>query len=300
MSGYFNGDILTQFMPLYTEVAARLKDGDLPGWNPALLSGMPLAGDPISGWGYLPAMGFFALFGPLGAYQVHVYFHLALAGVATFFLGRRLGMGVMGALVAAIAYELGPHAYFTKCCTARMQLGPWIPLGLLAVELGVRSRSWTGRLLSWGAAGAIISQIIAGYFGKGAYYGILTIAAYAAYRTLLRPAGATSVAATHRCRADALRRNSRSWDSPSPPSPYCPVWTSWSERTWRAEATRRSLPTSPPRRAGRSDAPLRTSSTLPTSSTTSAPRPSRLPSRGWCSPVGAMPPHSSPSSPSVS
>src|SRR5215204_1527130 len=68
-----------------------------------------------------------------------------------------------------------------------MQREPWIPLGLLTVELGVRSRTWTGRVLYWGVTGAVISQVIAGYFGKGAHYGILTIGAFAAYRTLIDP-----------------------------------------------------------------------------------------------------------------
>ena len=185
--GFFNGDILTQFIPLYNAVTDRLLAGDLPGWNPALFSGMPLAGDPISGWGYLPAIVFSLLFGVLGAYQAHIYFHLALAGVATYLLGRRLGLSLLGALAASLAFELGPHVYFAKCCTARMQLGQWIPLGLLTVEMGARSRSWTGRILWWGATGLVISQVIAGYFGKGAYYGTLTIGAFAAYRTLIDP-----------------------------------------------------------------------------------------------------------------
>ncbi len=184
---FFNGDILTQFMPLYTIVAERLRAGDLPGWNPGYFSGMPLAGDPISGWGYLPVMGFFLFFGPLGAYQLSVLFHLTLAGVATYLLARKLGIGPLGGLVAAIAYEAGPLWYFAKIATARMQLAPWIPLGLLTVEMAVRSRRWSSRLLWWGLSGVVIWQMIAGYFGKGMYYGILTIGAYVLYRTLIDP-----------------------------------------------------------------------------------------------------------------
>jgi hypothetical protein len=189
--GYFNGDILTQFMPLYTMVAERVRAGDLPGWNPAYFAGMPLAGDPISGWGYLPAMGFFMFLSPLAAYQAHVMFHFILSGAATYLFGRKIGLGPLGALTAAAAYEAGPQWYFSKCCTARMQLSPWIPLGLLTVEMAARSRSWTARVIWWGLAGAVISQMIAGYFGKGMYYGILTIGCYLVYRTVIDPPSPT-------------------------------------------------------------------------------------------------------------
>ena len=181
------GDILTQFMPLYTAVAERLRAGDIPGWNPALFSGMPLAGDPISGWTYLPANVFFLLFEPVRAYQVHVVFHLVLAAVATYALGRVIGMSRLGAVAAGLAFALGPLFRFTECCNARMQLSPWIPLGILGAELTVRARTWPARLGWAGGTGFVMSQMLAGYFGKGAYYGILVIGAYVGYRALLDP-----------------------------------------------------------------------------------------------------------------
>ncbi len=67
--GFFAGDIVTQFLPNYIELAERLRGGDIPGWNASLFSGMPFVGDPISGWGYLPVIGSFLVFGPLTAYK---------------------------------------------------------------------------------------------------------------------------------------------------------------------------------------------------------------------------------------
>lgn len=184
---YFRGDILTQFMPYYTAVADRIKDGDLPGWNPNLFSGMPLAGDPISGWTYLPVMTPFIFFNTLTAYKLSILFHLSSATLFTYLFGRTLKMGPIGAATAAIAYLLSPFYHYSQCCTARMQLGPWIPLGLLTIELSLRTRVWWQRVACWLATGAIIWQIIAGYFGKGMYYGVLVLGAYLAYRTLIDP-----------------------------------------------------------------------------------------------------------------
>src|SRR6185295_327699 len=54
-------DLFTFFLPWYTYLGERLQAFDVPGWNPHLLSGTPFAGDPESGWMYLPAMLAFAL-----------------------------------------------------------------------------------------------------------------------------------------------------------------------------------------------------------------------------------------------
>lgn len=184
---YFRGDILTQFMPYYTAIADRVKSGDLPGWNPTLFSGMPLAGDPISGWTYLPVMIPFLLLNTLTAYKASVLFHLSAATLATYLFGRTLRLGPIGAATAAAAYLLSPFYHYSQCCTARMQLGPWIPLGLLTIELSLRTKVWWQRLACWFATGFVIWQIIAGYFGKGMYYGVLLLGAYLAYRTLIDP-----------------------------------------------------------------------------------------------------------------
>ena len=186
---YFRGDILTQFLPFYRTVGERVANGDLPGWNPAMFSGMPLAGDPITGWGYLPVLISFAIFAPLTAYKIHVIVHIIAGGLATYFFARSLRMGPLGAFAAGLSFVLGPHYQYAQCCTARMQLGPWIPLGLLAVEMAVRSRTALVRWLWWGVAGLSIGQMIAGYFGKGMYYGVMVVGGYLAYRTLIAPPG---------------------------------------------------------------------------------------------------------------
>src|SRR5829696_5459689 len=125
--GFFAGDILTFFLPFNTAVADRVRAWDIPGWSPALSSGMPLAGDPTASWGYLPVLISFLLFSPLTAYKIQVLVHIVAAGLATYFLARTLKMGPIGALAAGIAYVLGPFYHFAQCCTVRLQLGAWIP-----------------------------------------------------------------------------------------------------------------------------------------------------------------------------
>jgi hypothetical protein len=181
---YFKGDLLTQFLPYYGMLGERLRSFDLPGWNPTLFSGMPLAGDPISGWGYLPVMALFPFFSPVTAYKLHVGFHLLAAAWATFCLGRVLGLDRLGSFAAGAVFVLGPQFAFAQCCTARMQVTPWIPAAMAGIVLAVPSRSLAARLGWWGLVGLCFAQMIAGYFGKGFYYGILLCGAFLAYQVM--------------------------------------------------------------------------------------------------------------------
>ena len=184
---YFRGDIVTQFLPYYSVVGDRIRAGDIPGWNPAIFGGMPLAGDPLSGWGYLPVMLLFPFFSSINAYQIFVAFHLVATAGAAYLLGRALGMGQIGGFATGSAYLMGPQYGFTQCCTARMQLVPWLALAMAGVALATQANTLYRRIIWWGLTGLAFSQMIAGYFGKGFYYGIIATCAFLAYQVLLDP-----------------------------------------------------------------------------------------------------------------
>jgi hypothetical protein len=181
-------DILTFYLPWYAHLGEQLRDFDIPGWNPHVFSGLPFAGDPQSGWMYLPAMLFFTLLPPIAAFTVFVLFHLALGGLSTYALARVLGMRILPSMVAGIGFEFGTLLEHTRCCTIRAQLAVWIPLALLGVELATRARSPLARLGWLTAAGFAVSQMLAGWIGQGAYIGLLAVGGYVLYRTVISPA----------------------------------------------------------------------------------------------------------------
>ena len=181
-------DLFTFFLPWYTFLGERLRDLAVPGWNPHLFSGAPFAGDPESGWMYLPAMLAFSLLETAAAFKAMVVMQLAVAAVATYALARVLGMGAMAALVAAAVYVVGPFLYWnTNCCLIFSQFATWIPLALLGVELALRARSWRERIPPWCLGGFAVSQMFAGWVGEGWLYAVLLPAAYTGYRALLSP-----------------------------------------------------------------------------------------------------------------
>ena len=180
-------DALVFFTPMWGHLGERLRAGDIPGWSPHQFGGMPFAGDPESGWMYLPAMLFATLLLPVAAFKAVVVFHLALAGLATYAFGRALGMGALASLVAGTAYEFGALLEFTRCCTPFAQVGAWLPLALLGVELAVRADTWLSRVGWWGVAGLAVSQMLGGWLGQGSYYGLLVVCCFLAYRTVVAP-----------------------------------------------------------------------------------------------------------------
>ncbi len=181
-------DTAAFFYPIFRALGQRLAAGDIPGWNPHQFAGVPFAADPESGWMYLPAMLFFTALPVATAAKAWLIFHLVLPGLVTYGLGRVLGLGVLGSLTAAVAYEFSGLLYARNvCCPAYGQVLAWLPALLLGTEMAIRSRTWSARLAWWGAAGLALSQILVAWLGQGSYYALLAFGGYVLYRTVFSP-----------------------------------------------------------------------------------------------------------------
>lgn len=181
-------DSATQFYPWYDYLGQRLRDFEIPAWNPSQFSGAPFAADPQSGWTYVPAMVAFSLFSLSTAISVYLVFHLLLAGFGAFALARAIGIGRLGALTTGIAYELsGPVFSRSICCPAQLQVISWVPVVLLGIEMTMRRENWESRL-RWMALTAFgLSQVVASWIGQGSYYVALLAGAYVVYRGVIDP-----------------------------------------------------------------------------------------------------------------
>lgn len=181
-------DTVTFFWPMYAYLGDQLKAGAIPGWNPYQFSGVPFLADPESGWWYAPAMLIFGILPLAAAIKVYAAAHILIAGFGTYAFGRTIGMVPAGALVAAWAVSQG--GLFTdrsRCCYAHIQVAAWIPVMLLAVELAIRSTRVRPRFAAWTLGAFAISQMLAGWIGQGAMYGLLLTGSYVAFRTLAKP-----------------------------------------------------------------------------------------------------------------
>ena len=181
-------DLLTFFLPWLGALGDRLRDFDVPALNPYIFSGAPFAGDPESGWMYLPAMVLFPFFEVTLAYKLMILLLLLLAGTTTYGLARVLGYGVLAALTAAVAFAFGPFLFGqTDCCTVGTKLGAFFPMAFLGVELALRARRWPTRLAAWVLGGIAISQMLAAWLGQGVANALLIIAGWVAFRAVITP-----------------------------------------------------------------------------------------------------------------
>ncbi|CAN5728015.1 hypothetical protein BH23CHL3_BH23CHL3_08860 [soil metagenome] len=181
-------DLLAFFLPWLGSLGDRLGASDIPSLNPYVFSGSPFAGDPESGWMYLPAMLVFPFFEVTVAYKLMILLLLVIAGTSTYVLARVIGYSVVAALFSAVAFEFGPFLFGqTDCCTVGTKTSAFFPLAFLGVELALRSKTWPTRLAAWVLGGFAISQMFPAWLGQGVVNALILVAAWVVFRTLITP-----------------------------------------------------------------------------------------------------------------
>jgi len=181
-------DIFTFFVPWFGYIGDRLRDFELPVWSQHYFSGTPVIGSPSSGWMYLPVMLIFPLFGLFTAFKTLILVQVLIAGSATYALSRRIGLGPTAALMSTSAFVLGPLIYAsTRYIMVGSQVTTWIPVGMLAAEMALRTRT-SSALVGWAALGGVaISQMFVAWPGQGVMYGGMWIFGWILYRTVVAP-----------------------------------------------------------------------------------------------------------------
>ncbi|MFN8663801.1 MAG: YfhO family protein [Thermomicrobiales bacterium] len=187
VASYIRGDWPTMFVPPYAFLGERLRALAVPGWNPYQFSGVPFAADPSSGWMYLPAMVIYAALAPFPATTVFIAFHLLLSAVAAYALARLTGLIPLAAFITGLSFVLPWAVPAAASAVLMLQVTTWLPIALIGVEITRRAvRHWQ-RLAGIALSGAAISQILAAWLGQAAYYSLLVIGGWVAWRTLVTP-----------------------------------------------------------------------------------------------------------------
>jgi hypothetical protein len=176
----FRGDFLSQTYVWKSYALSRVKEGELPLWNPHLLGGVAFHANSQVGIFYPPTYLLLPFHSDgrvsylaLEAYQL---LHQSLAGVGMILLMRALGVGAFGALASAVAFM------FTGFFTTPGQQSIVLTASLLPWCLwAVTKRSWP--LL----AAALALMVLAGH-PQVAYYGLLLTLAFSIVHEGMKPA----------------------------------------------------------------------------------------------------------------
>jgi hypothetical protein len=165
--GYlFPWDFRGVHLPLATFIAASLRRGEMPLWEPYTYCGNPIFANIQAALYYPPVLAATAVSNWLGAASlprllaIAVCAQIVAAGVCTFVLLRRLGAQPGAAFVAATVYQLGCFFAVQAEHMGAMHGASWIPLAWLSVvELRERWRWFWMALLALALAMTIFAGL---------------------------------------------------------------------------------------------------------------------------------------------
>lgn len=157
-------DLMISHWPNALTVRRGLESwGQLPLWNPAALSGAPLAADPLAGIWYPPNWLAVALPTALG-FNLLIWLHLAWAGIGCWALARRLGLSHAAAVIAGLAFAGAPKllGHVGLGHVSLLYAVSWTPWALLAADSAARAarQPFRRRLSRAAGAGAVTGLVL--------------------------------------------------------------------------------------------------------------------------------------------
>jgi hypothetical protein len=133
----------------------------IPLWNPNILSGMPLAADPLAALWYPPAW-LTMLVPTAGMFNLYLYAHLVLAGLGMAAFTTRLGVMRGASVFCGLAFgglvKLVGHIGLGH--VGMVAAVSWLPCFLLAVEHGALSREVRRSRHGYGLAAAAFALLL--------------------------------------------------------------------------------------------------------------------------------------------
>ena len=153
-------DLLISHWPNAAFVRHSLAEwGQVPLWNPMILSGTPFAADPLSGL-YYPPNWLAVAISPNVAFNVLAWLHIAWGGLGTWKLSRALGVSSGPAIVAGLAFAGMPKliGHIGLGHVSLVFAVAWTPWVLFAFENAVHKtdgKRWLSAALAGAALGTV-------------------------------------------------------------------------------------------------------------------------------------------------
>lgn len=189
MNDYFAGvisssntDLPTVFLPNHCLLGESLRAGTIPGWNPSVMGGAPFAGDPQSGWMYLPAMFLTVLLPCAKAVSVLLVCHLWLAGTGLYAFLRGEGCSRAASTVAGLILALSSAG---STLVNSLPFGgalAWSAIVLACASRLFSARTWPKRLLWLLPTALAWGQLAAIHLSQGLIIGTVALLALCIYR----------------------------------------------------------------------------------------------------------------------
>ena len=180
----FASDLMNNGFPERCSAGRTLRRGELPLWMPEVYGGFPLLARAEAGALWPVNLVLYGLLSPLTALNLSILFTMLVAIFGTHRLCRQLGIGQLGAIIAALGF--GYSGFFVSHMKhlSMVNTACWLPVGLWLIERGVQRRDWRCWL---GLPVVVALQDLAGHI-QISYYSSLVYGAYYLWRSAtLRP-----------------------------------------------------------------------------------------------------------------
>ena len=151
-------DSKNQFYAFFRFLAASVNAGIAPFWNPYQFMGYPSVADPQALL-TAPAFALWGLIDPapsIRTFDVIVFAHLLLGGLAVGVIGLRARWPVIACIFAAVLFMLGGPAAGRLQHTGVILPYALFPLALLLLQIALQRRS-----IAYGAAFAVVAAVLA-------------------------------------------------------------------------------------------------------------------------------------------
>jgi hypothetical protein len=159
-AGIVGGDIYAYYLPQKAFYAECLREGTLPIWNNRIGNGYPQLAESQTGVFYPLNLLLYRWLDLNTAINTTILFHYWLAFVGCWLVARRLRLGMVAALLAALVYTYG---WFPARITLEWAIigGAWLPLAVWCAESFLQQ----GRRLWLFALSLVLAlQLLAGHF----------------------------------------------------------------------------------------------------------------------------------------
>lgn len=183
----FPFDAADFFYPYLSFVHEELRHFRMPFWDPYVMSGYPIIGDPEAqifypiNWLFIMARPFSYL--PYKLVEIQIVLHFFLAGLFMYYLARSFVRSAAPALLAAILFEFSGAMVAHTQHMASIDSIAWFPLIFLLAKRGL----FENRMFFTCSAGALYGiQILTGHLQHSVYLGLLLFL-YFAYEACCGP-----------------------------------------------------------------------------------------------------------------
>jgi hypothetical protein len=137
---YFR-DLYRLFYPKRLFLAAALRSGQIPLWDPMTQGGVPFLANP-SNFALHPSNVLYLVLPVLAAFNLVLVLHVLFCAVAAYWLARDSGLSMAAAFVAGIGYAFCGFTLSSANLTPLLLGLPWIPATIALAQRAIReSRS---------------------------------------------------------------------------------------------------------------------------------------------------------------